>query len=189
MKKYFILFLLPLALWACNPKTTSTSSGGDSSPKPTATEFSSPPPGEIKWTGSAGRSFTGTFDRWKFNHFEVPNNDITKVKAEIAVDISSVNVDPDGLENHLRADDYLDAKGHPIAIIKIDGAIVMKTGALLSKAKVSLKGMESEVAITFHVAKRDVKGTATLLRRDHNVGDDEGVNNEVPITFSFVMPE
>ncbi len=186
MKKYFILFLLPLALFACTPKTATTGE----TPKPTNTEFDATPPGEIKWTGSGGRSFTGTFDRWKFNKLEVPKNDFTKVEAEIAVDISSVNVNPDGLENHLREHDYLDAKGHPVAIVKFKGAIPMKDGAFLAKSTVSLKGAESEVPITFYVTGSDVRGTATLFRKSHKVGDEDGgVKNEVPIEFSFKMPK
>ncbi len=191
MKKYLILLLLPLAIWACNPKSSTSTS--TSTPSPTASSsnvtFDATPPGEIKWTGTAGRSFTGTFDRWKFNSFELPDGDYTKVKAEIAVDIASVNVNPDGLENHLRADDYLDAKGHPIATIKLNGATKEDDGSYTSQATVELKGIKNDVEIYFFVDGDIVKGLATLLRQNHEVGDDKGVKNEVPITFSFNPPK
>ena len=119
MKKYLLLLLIPFTILACKP---TASSSGDTG---TIDSNFANPPGTIYWTASGGRAnkdFRGTFDKWKLNSFSVPKGDYGKVKEEILMDIESVTVNPEGLENHLRADDYLDAKGHPTAIIAINGA-------------------------------------------------------------------
>lgn len=194
MKKYLLLLLIPFTILACKPTVNSSGSAAKID-----ADFANPP-GTIHWTASGGRAnkdFRGTFDRWKINSFSAPKGDFGKVKAEIAVDIESVNVDPDGLENHLRADDYLDAKGHPTAIITINGATPSRRKGyswVSSEATMSLKGFTKKVSMHFNVGESSpvrITGIATVLRKDHEVGDmeSEGVKNNVQIEFDFTAPK
>ncbi len=193
MKKYLFLLLIPFSILACKPVV---SSSGNTGTTPDAS-FDNPP-GKIYFTGSGGmmnKDFKGTFDKWKINKYNVPGGDYSKIEAEIEVDIASVNVNPDGLENHLRADDYLDAVGFPSAIIKIKGAQQPRGKDTWSaNATVSIKGMLNEnVAIDFEVLESKptiIKGATSLFRKDYKVGDmeSEKVKNKVPIEFEFTAP-
>lgn len=194
MKKYLLLLLIPLTILACKPVASSSGDAGKID-----TSFANPP-GTIHWTASGGRAnkdFRGTFDRWKLNSFNVPKGSYAKVKAEIAIDIESVNVDPEGLENHLRADDYLDAKGHPTAIIAIDGAAPSRKNGYsweTTDATMSLNGETKNVSLYFNVKESmpvQIQGIATVLRKNHKVGDmeSESVKNNVEIEFNFTAPK
>ncbi|MGK0390230.1 MAG: polyisoprenoid-binding protein YceI [Maribacter sp.] len=193
MKKYLFLFFIPLLMVACKP--TSTSSTNAVKTDPTL----SSPPGIIYWTGSGGmanKDFKGTFDKWKFNKFNVPGGDYSKVEAEIAIDIASVNVDPQGLENHLRQDDFLDAAAHPTAIIKINGAQQPKgMDSWVANGTLSINGMTQEnVSIDFNVLESKpakITGSTTIFRQDYEVGSmkSEKVKNAVKIEFEFTVPK
>lgn len=186
MKKllFFCAFFLVLA--ACKPKSTVSSASNDSSD----ISFSGVNPGTLNWSANAGWEAQGTFDKWKFVKFDVENNDFSKVNAEIAVQISSVNHDDKGLENHLRKNDYLAAKKFPVATININGATFNEAdNSYYTNATVSLKGAQKEVPLTFSIDNNTVKGNGTLFREDYNVGDDSGVRNEVMIDFEFSIPE
>ena len=151
--------------------------------------FDATPPGTLNWSANAGWDANGTFGQWKIMRLDVPNDDYSQMKAEVAVKISSVNHDDKGLENHLRKDDYLDAKGFPIAKINIDGSTFDKaTNRYSCNAEVSLKGATQTVPLTFAVSDASpavIKGNGTLFRKEFKVGDDSGVKNEVGISFEF----
>lgn len=193
MKKFLFLLTLPLLIIACKPTNSATGNAVKAE-----ASFSNPP-GVIYWTGSGGRQnkdFKGTFDKWRFNKFSVPNGDYSKVNAEIEIDVASVNVNPDGLENHLRQDDYLDAIGFPKAIITINGAQQPRgKDSWVANGTVSLKGiLQEDVSIDFNVLESKpakIVGSTVIFRKDYKVGRMEGnsVKNEVPIEFEFTVPE
>lgn len=193
MKKYSFLLFFPLLILACKPISTPSSNAVKPDPS------MSSPPGVIYWTGSGGmanKDFKGTFDKWKFNKFSVPGGDYSKVEAEIAVDIASINVNPEGLENHLRQDDYLDAAAHPTAIIKINGAQQPRgMDSWVANGTVSMNGNTQEnVSIDFNVLESKpakIVGSTTIFRKDYEVGnmENEKVKNAVKIEFEFTVPE
>jgi len=188
MKKLLFFCALFLIVAACKPKSTisSATSTDDSN-----ISFSENSPGTLNWSANAGWEAQGTFDKWKFIKFYLPDDDYSKVNAEIAVQINSVNHDDKGLESHLRKSDYLSAKKFPVATIKIQGATYNKSeNSYSSNASISLKGAQQEVPLTFYIENNNmIKGKGTLLRQDYNVGDDEGVRNEVIIDFEFMIPK
>lgn len=189
MNKYFILLALPFTLWMCNPKSVAPNT---SEPNSDIT-FDNVSPGILNWSANAGWDANGTFDKWKFVDFNVPNNDFTKITTTIAVQISSVNHDDKGLENHLRQNDYLDAKAFPVAMITIDGAVYNKEEKnYTTAATLELKGNTKTVPLTFSVGEESptkIKGSGTLMREDYKVGDDSGVRNDVGISFEFDLPK
>lgn len=186
MKKYCFIFALPFLLVMCKPTAGSTS--GETS---TDVSFNESPPGILNWSANAGWEANGTFKKWTFIRLDVPDNNFTKIYAEIAVKIGSVNHEDKGLEGHLRKDDYLDAKQFPIAYITLNGATFDESkNEYSSEAVIKLKGEQQSVPLTFNVSDtspRIVKGGGTLLREDYNVGDDSGVQNEVGVSFEFEL--
>jgi len=185
MKKYLFLLSIPFVLTMCKPASNTISSNEESSD----ISFDQTAPGTLNWSANAGWDANGTFDKWKIVSFNVPSNDYSQIKAEIAVQISSVNHDDKGLENHLRKDDYLDAKQFPVAKISINGSTYDKAANSYScDAMVSLKGATHTVPLTFAVSgdsPAKIKGSGTLFRENFKVGDDSGVKNEVGISFEF----
>lgn len=189
MKKYFFLLILPFTLWMCKPQSISSSANDLSSD----VVFDAASPGILNWSANAGWDANGTFDKWKFVSLDVPEKDFTRIAAEVAVQISSVNHEDKGLENHLRQNDYLGAKKFPVAIISIKGATYNKEKSnYTTDATLQLKGSTQKVPLTFEVMAGNpmkIKGAGTLMREDYKVGDDSGVRNDVGISFEFDMPE
>lgn len=186
MKKYLFLLAIPFLFVMCKPTSNTSSSNLGSN---SDISFDEAPPGTLYWIANAGWEAKGTFDKWKIVNFDVADNDYTQIKTEIAVEINSVNHDDKGLENHLRKDDYLAAKEYPVAKINIDGATYDKASDMYNcDAVVSLKGATHNVPLSFTVSNDSpakIKGSGTLFRKNYNVGDDAGVNNEVGINFEF----
>lgn len=189
MNKYIFLLVLPFTLWMCKPQSVT------SNVKETASDiiFDKASPGTLNWSANAGWDANGTFDKWKFVSLDIPENDFTRISAKIAVQISSVNHEDKGLENHLRQNDYLGAKKFPVAMIDIAGAVYDKEEKnYTTDAKVQLKGITQTVPLKFNVIKGNptkIKGSSTLMREDYKVGDDDGVRNEVGVSFEFDLPE
>ncbi len=144
-------------------------------------------PGIIRFVANAGWTAIGTFDKWRFDKWNLPDGDFTKVKALIVVDMASVKQEKKGLEDHLKEDDYLDVKGFPQATILIDGASKVAEGTYTTEAIMDLKGTQKEVPLSFTVEGNTVSGTGELLRKEFNVGG-KGPKNEVGIEFTFTIP-
>ncbi len=176
---------------ACKQTTNSTQTTEAANEVKQAIEFNEPAPGKLKWISNAGWEAIGTFDRWKFESVDVPDNDFSRVKAEILVDLMSVKHEKKGLENHLKEDDYLGAVSDNVARISIDGATTNDRGGFNANTILTLKGVTKEVPVSFRVMKSmpaRVVGEGMLMREDFGVGDDEGVAKEVKIEFNFTMP-
>lgn len=185
MKRFFFLCTIILMFFAC--KQTADTPNANEKPD---VSFSSSPPGTLYWIANAGWEAKGVFDKWKFTNFEIPDNDLSKINAEVAVKISSVNHEDKSLESHLRKNDYLDAKQFPVATIKINGAKYNNDADnYTTNAIVNLKGKTQEIPLVFSVKENTINGSGTLFRKNHNVGDDSGVQNEVGINFEFDIPE
>ncbi len=188
MKKYSIIIVALSFVLACKP----TANTNNSAPS-LDIDFGSTPPGTLNWSANAGWDANGTFDQWTITSFDAKGGDYSKIEAEIAVNISSVNHDDKGLENHLRQNDYLGAKKHPVGLISIKGANYNEDkDEYNTEATVSIKGSTRTVPLKFSVTKGNpdiIKGSGNLLRQDYNVGDDEGVRNDVGISFEFNAPK
>jgi len=153
-------------------------------------DYISNSPGTLTWSAAAGWEATGTFRNWEFIKFELPEKDFTKVEAEIGVHIGSVSHEEKSLAKHMRKSDYLSAKKHPTATIKIEGANYNEESKeYTTTSTVSIKGKTQEIPLVFTVEGETVKGKGTILRKDFNVGDDSGVRNEVYVSFEFDIPK
>ncbi|MGK0390231.1 MAG: polyisoprenoid-binding protein YceI [Maribacter sp.] len=190
MNKYLILLALPFTLWMCKPQSVAPNMNKIDSPDITFDKVS---PGTLNWSANAGWEAKGTFNKWKIVSLDIPKKDFSQILVEIAVKISSVNHEDKGLENHLRKNDYLDAKKFPVAMISIKGATYNKEEEnYTTSATLQLKGNTQMVPLTFSVEEGSpakIKGSGTLMREDYKVGDDSGVRNDVGISFEFDLPE
>ncbi len=188
MRALFFAFIV-MSLIACGgAKQGATETSGPSAPAPAATAATSNVPGTLTWEANAGWTAVGTFDQWGFQSFEVPNGDFTKVKAVVEVDVNSVNTAKKGLENHMREDDYLDVKGYPSALIRLDGAEKQADGSYVAQATIDLKGTKKVVPLTFKVGEgNQILGTAEMMRKDFKVGG-KGPRNLVKMKFDFKAP-
>lgn len=145
--------------------------------------------GHINFTAKNDKhAVEGSFEEWKVTSFSITGEDVTTVKANIEVETSSIKVENAKLNNHLKAPDFFDVEQFPKATIAIDGAT--KAGdKYTTTAKLTVKGKESDVALTFEVVSMSpfkVKGTGVFNRNNHGIGEPTGYYNLLPeVTIDF----
>src|SRR5713101_5651331 len=60
----------------------------------------------------------GQFDRWE-GQFESPDDDLTRVRGTIKVEVASLSTRNDRRDNHLRSADFFDAEKYPYMTFKV----------------------------------------------------------------------
>jgi len=62
----------------------------------------------------------GQFNKFE-GRFEGPENDFTKARGEVKVDVSSITTNTDQRDNHLRSADFFEAEKYPYLTFKVTG--------------------------------------------------------------------
>src|SRR5712692_8627123 len=62
----------------------------------------------------------GQFDRWE-GQFESPDDDLTRVRGTIKVEVASLSTRNDRRDTHLRSADFFDAEKYPYITFKLTG--------------------------------------------------------------------
>lgn len=132
---------------------------------------------------------SGSFEKWSVKDFSMTGDNVESVKATIVVLTSTVKVENQKLNDHLKASDFLSVEKFPQAIIKVDGAKFDGEGKYLTTVKIELKGISKEIDLNFEVVTTNplkIKGSGILNRNNHNVGEPGGHYNLIPeITITF----
>ncbi len=149
-------------------------------------------PGKIEFIGDAGSPNVFVFNQWKFTEVELPDNDFTKVKLGLEINISSMSTEYKDLENSIRKKkDYFYVKKFPKATVSIDGASKLEDGQYETKAMLTLKGKTRPVTLTFSVSEEApyvVTGSG-IVRRKLFGFKGKGPKWEVPVNFEVTLPE
>src|SRR5713101_5527265 len=111
----------------------------------------------------------GHFDRWE-GQFESPDDDLTRVRGTIKVEVASLSTRNDRRDTHLRSADFFDAEKYPYMTFKVTARPVELTGTI-----------EGRVADPFGGKERlGVSASGHLNRMDFGLNWD-GLAGSVPL--------
>lgn len=140
---------------------------------------------------------TGSFDVFEIT--AKAGDNFSNPEFEVAIETASINTKNKRRDNHLRADDFFDAKQYPKITFKSNS--FKKTGdkTFVVTGNISIKGKTKQVqfngklngVITDNYSKKQKAGlklSTTLKRTDFNVGSPGGsVGEDVEVTINLEM--
>jgi polyisoprenoid-binding protein YceI len=132
----------------------------------------------------------GHFTKFE-GQLEGPEDDLTKVRGEVKIDVSSITTNTDQRDNHLRSADFFEAEKYPYAIFKVtaiekvDGDEYKVRGDLTIKdttKPITLDAtLDGRVADPFGGKERiGVTATGQINRKDYGLNWD-GLAGVVPL--------
>lgn len=142
-------------------------------------------------TSSPFYKANGSFDDWKVSFFELKNDQIETLKAEVVINMSSVMERSKMLVKHLKSEDYLDVEKFTQARVIIQHPIDQGNGVFMADGVITLMGITQMLPIYFEVlsyAPFTVKGTAVINRNDFGIGKggkSKNIKEEVEIEFTW----
>ena len=81
--------------------------------------------------------------------FEGPDDDYTKARGEVKIDVASLSTKTEQRDNHLRSADFFDAEKYPYMTFKVTGVEPLKGDTYLVRGDLTIK--ETTKAITLEV--------------------------------------
>jgi polyisoprenoid-binding protein YceI len=148
-------------------------------------------PGTLQFIGDAGQATTFTVEQWSFGKVEMKDDSVQNIYAEIEMNTSSINAGwKDLVDNIKKKKDYFYVKNFPKATVIINGAKKMEDGSYETDAKLTLRGIEKPVKLTFTISAEKpykVKGSGTITRQDFGFTGG-GPKNSVPVSFEATLP-
>ena len=153
---------------------------------------------EIRFGGRhAGRNVDGRFRRWKANVVFLPKH-LSRSKAELDVDLSSMDLANDEIEAELKRPEWLDTGAFPMAHFESTSIRSLGQDRYEVHGKLTIKGLTRDVSGPV-VLKKDAagnnvaEGSFPLRRADFDIGDDgDGapplLASEVTIRLRLVLP-
>jgi polyisoprenoid-binding protein YceI len=148
-------------------------------------------PGTLQFIGNAGQATTFTVEQWSFGKVEMKDDSVQNIYAEIEMNTSSINASwKDLVDNIKKKKDYFYVKNFPTAKVIINGAKKLEDGSYETEAKLTLRGIEKPVKLTFTVSADKpykVKGSGTIIRQDFGFTGG-GPKNDVPVSFEATLP-
>jgi len=115
-------------------------------------------------------SFTGLAGQI---HFDPAN--LSTSNFEATIDVSTINTGIDMRDEHLRTDDYFDAKNYPtIKFVSTKVTPSNKSGILYIFGNLTIRNITKEISFPFKATAQDAgylfSGEFKINRRDFNVG-------------------
>ena len=148
-------------------------------------------PGTLQFVGNAGQATTFTVEQWSFGKVEMKGDSVQNIYAEIEMNTSSINASwKDLVDNIKKKKDYFYVKNFPKATVIINGAKKMDDGSYETDAKLTLRGIEKPVKLTFTISAEKpykVIGSGTITRQDFGFTGG-GPKNDVPVSFEATLP-
>jgi len=142
----------------------------------------------IKWYASNSLyKAKGSFESWKITEFKLENNDFTTVKAEVTIDIHSIQERSNLLVKHLKGEHFFDANNYPKANIKINGARLINGNKYEANAIAIIKGKKQIIDLSFVLKDKQIIGKATIDREKFGIGTNykkaNGISKTIQIEF------
>ncbi len=79
--------------------------------------------------------------------FEGPDDDVTKARGTVTVDVTSINTRNDVRDNHLRSADFFDAATYPTMTFEISGIERLEGENYLVRGNLSIKDVTRPIAL------------------------------------------
>src|ERR1700704_409437 len=80
----------------------------------------------------------GQFSKFE-GFFEGPDDDVTKARGEVKVDVASLSTRTEQRDNHLRSADFFDAEKYPYLTFKVTGVEPVEGDTYLVKGDLTIK--------------------------------------------------
>ncbi|MFZ4125647.1 MAG: YceI family protein, partial [Rickettsiales bacterium] len=142
----------------------------------------------------AGEGFSGSFKRFT-PHITFDKQALDKTDIRITIDMASVHVDGEDRNGEISKPEWLDSAKFATATFVATKTIATKNG-YRAEGQLTLKGIIKPLALDFALSEGNgittANGTATLNRRDFNVGvgsdweSDQWVAFPVDVQFTIV---
>lgn len=141
-----------------------------------------------------GAPSTGTFGQLTgIVHFDPAA--LAESHAEVTIPLGSLHSDYEEVANSLQKEAWFNTAHHPLATLKIDQFRQTDDNSYEAQALLTLRGVARAVPLTFHLdalSEQSAKatGTATLNRRDFEVGTGEWADTTVvadPVQIEFTV--
>ena len=132
--------------------------------------------------------------RGKFETFEgtvTTGDDVTDARAEVSVDLSSINTGTADRDNHLRSSDFFEIETHPTMTFVSDHVIEKAPGELVVQGDLTIKGVTKPLELAAELlgegpdpwggTRIGVEATAVLSRKEF------GIDFNIPVQGDKVM--
>lgn len=141
---------------------------------------------------------TGNFG--KFDITAMSNEKFEEPKFDVSIDVSTINTNQSGRDNHLKAADFFDAANHANIVFKSNSFKQLEGNEFETTGEITIKGITKEVVFKGKLngiiegregkKKAGLKLTSVIKREDFNVG--KGMNpigKDVAVTVNIEMNE
>lgn len=115
----------------------------------------------------------------KFNDFSVsikqdPESpaDLEKATIEVVIDIASVEVDSDGLRNHLLQEEFFNAEAFPQATFRSTSIENISGNRYKISGEMTLKGKTEPLTMTADITDDYLTATFDIMRATYGIGND-----------------
>jgi polyisoprenoid-binding protein YceI len=131
----------------------------------------------------------GQFSRWE-GHFEGPDDDLTRVRGTLKVEVASLSTRNDQRDTHLRSADFFDAEKYPYMTFKVTGIEKVDEDDYKLRGELTIKDITRPVELSGTIEGRladpwggkerlGVSATGLLNRMDFGLNWD-GLAGTVP---------
>ncbi len=135
-----------------------------------------------------GLNVDGKIGNLKTTVFKFDEDSLSKCEIEATVDVSTINTGIGKRDEHLKAEEYFDAKKFPTIKMVSSRFAKAKAGNLIGYFKLTIKGVTKEITMPIYVTKKtdgtELKGNFTINRLDYKIGTSSNVlSNNAKITI------
>src|SRR4030095_6132791 len=138
-----------------------------------------------------GFNVTGSFKGLKGSiHFDP--NDLNKSHFDVTIDASTIDTGIDMRDDHLKSEDYFDAKTYPVIhFVSTRVTNSTKAGTFFLFGNLTIKQTTKEISFPFTVQPRPdgslFSGEFKMKRRDFAVGGSGPISNELSVKLEVVV--
>jgi len=86
--------------------------------------------------------------------FEGPDDDLTKARGTVTIDVASINTRNETRDNHLRSADFFDAEKYPSMTFKVNSIESLEGDTYLVKGDLTIKDVTRPIALDATVEGR-----------------------------------
>lgn len=144
-----------------------------------------------------GVNVEGRFRKWKANIVFMPG-DLAKSKADIDVDLTSIDLASDEAETEVRRPKWFDTARFPVAKFASSAIRGLGSDRYEIAGALTIKGITRDAAVpltlkTDQAGNSVVEGSFTIKRLDYGIGegewaDPDTIANEVVVRVRMVLP-